>query len=262
MSGLSYKALQPGMDGQTHVTDKLRQVVHIMQDGAPVIRHIETACSAKDKVPAIDMCIVRLSHDMTQIRFDSEASGTFCAGIFDALDISTIEQVAASNLDKHAVGLLIPEREIIIELIFASEEDWKNWLYGLEILCANFRTKKEGSLTPDTSVSDDGIVSDLLEMVEELKAHNEALIGINDRYELSLENATRQLQIEKSKNANLYCLLSIKDSNISELSNLVTSLLQQQSILCRFIRSIQESESPRREGLISSVDTGHTTYDP
>ena len=215
---------------------RFSEIIDRMKEGVPIIRRSETCIPGSLET---SMCLAILSDDLACLQFVRESESEEDQIAVSTLYLAEVEQVAIANSDKHAVGLLVPGRELILELIFASAEDWHCWFSGLQILCSK---NKEESISDDscgTEMQDNSSSSptaELVTLVNELQHQNESLKNVLDGYDKATEEMKNQLSQERelrqraeNQNSRMMKLLLVREETITELSDLVQSLLRKQT---------------------------------
>lgn len=219
---------------------RFSEIVDRMKEGVPIIRRSETCVPGSLET---SMCLAILSDDLACLQFVRESESEEDQIAVSTLYLSEVEQVAIANSDKHAIGLLVPGRELILELIFASAEDWHCWFSGLQILCSK---NKEESISGDscgTEMQDNSCLvtsssptAELVTLVNELQQQNESLKNVLDGYDKATEEMKNQLSQERelrqraeNQNSRMMKLLLVREETITELSDLVQSLLRKQT---------------------------------
>jgi hypothetical protein len=274
--------------GDKNETIQLSAIISRMINGVPVIRKIET-CSPGSAEMAL--CLTILSDDLESLKFvrDTDENGGGNIAV-SSLYLGDVEQVAISNADTHAIGLFIPNQGLIMELIFASPEDWNVWFTGLTVLCSKSvidkqnmeNVESESAEWRTTEVQDTSCIittsptGELVALVNELQAQNENLKSMLDTYEGAVDEIKAQLEEEmkgrhhaEKEALRLKKLLMVREETITELSDLIQSLLQKQQSISSiensaeefFIGSERKDRKPRVINLMkpNSIRTPATT---
>ena len=221
------------------LVNRLSSMVSKMKEGVPLIRRIESGAVDSNEAT---MCMAFLSDELTSVKFVKKQEDSPDLLAISHLSLSDVEEVAMSKADKHAIALLIPNENSIVELIFASEEDLECWFYGLKILCAD--DKVDSTNSEATEIQDESLatspspVPELVELVRELQIQNSGLkevLGhcqslIDDLKDRADREEEQRIHTE-NENVKLVKLLVVRDETIGELSNLVQSLITKQSSL-------------------------------
>lgn len=221
------------------ISDRFGSNFGRMKEGCPVIRRVETENAYK--LPEMVMCVASLADDLKSIKFVRTDDFDPDYVSVSVVLVSEVERVSASDIDKFAVALLISGQEMIMELIFATEEDWSIWLSGLATLCPDLQ-REEPCASKVT-------ISELIEVIEEMQKQNKNLRSMLSRYEDMDASSMELLRIE---NADLRSVLYIRDDTIGEMSVLVQSLIEKQSVLTAQIAGQKED----------SVSSAATTMRP
>jgi hypothetical protein len=241
------REIPPPAPGSTD-TFNFSDVIAKMRDGVPVIQKSETCVPGSSEM---SMCLILLTDDLASLKLIRQSESEEDQIAVSTLHLSEVEQVAVANSEKHAIGLLVPGRELIIEVIFATEEDWNVWYSGLKVLCASSAQTKNEEHHDARSVSGDSCVTEmqdhsciatasptaeLVALVNELQSQNEGLKDALKRYDGVMEDMRTQLAEEResrdraeSQNLRMKKLLMVREDTITELSELVQSLLKKQA---------------------------------
>jgi hypothetical protein len=202
------------------VIQRVSEMISRMKEGSPVVRYTEISASSK---PEVVMCMACLTDDLDSINFIPREESTDHKPTLSSLSLSKVERVDSSNLDKFAVALLLPEDLQITELIFASESDWAQWMYGLKVLCARDGQSDE-TASNETEVQDekpDTRVAELLSLLGAMGAQNEILKTMKNEYEKTIDFMSDSLREKDAEISHLTSLLAEKDNSISELKTVI-----------------------------------------
>lgn len=241
--------ISSGYVEESPLLERLSEIVSKMKEGVPVIRKLESCVPGSTEIA---MCIAILSDDLQFVKFVRESDGSNDDITVSVLELAAVEQVAVSNADTHAVGLFIPKEELIMELIFASSDEWSRWLTGLKVLCAKTDSPEtvvdvdksasaESCLTEVQDIScmiTNSPMSELVGLVNELQNQNEGLKSMLEEYERAVDEVKVQLNEEikarrsaENEAVRLRKLMLVREDTITELSELVQSLLRKQACL-------------------------------
>ena len=233
---------------------ELERIWKRMMEGTLLIRVMSSCSDQSENV----ICVAFLTQDLSSIKFlrnhDSE-EGDLTVSV---LCLTDIDQVAISNSHKNAVGMLLRKHEVIIELVFASREDTECWFTGLKALELTGRDREYapteleivadndscGTETQDSMLASPvttSPVSDLVNLVNDLQSQNAKLKDMLTQYDRVVDELKAQLdgvlqanRKADAENAKLTKLLYVREDTITELSQLVQSLIQkQQSLVAR-----------------------------
>jgi hypothetical protein len=207
-----------------------------MTEGCPLIRRID-GCSFGQSDTVI--CVALLSEDLSLLQFIREDEAVVDDIKLAGIRVADIDAVAPAKEQKHAIGVLLPKSEMIVELVFASAEDYKHWYTGLRFLIAQRQleavTDEERDGAP---VATSSPVGELVELVNELQTQNSNLQNMLNQYDsivLGLKSQVEDLQRSKRhteiENLKLKRLLYVREDTINELSSLVQSLIRKQHCL-------------------------------
>ncbi len=208
-----------------------------MKRATRVIRVVESG-----DLPCIDMCMLQLSHDNHSVHILEECMKTH------SIDCMSIAEVARSNVDEHAIALLIPSTSEIVQFIFGSEEECNRWFTGLRSLCSGDLCSSRVS-TPDTAHSEAGCdeneginrerlpyhdtICDLIELISELRDQNDELVRARGQYEEAtfllaseLERSQAKLFSVMEENKRLQSCLNSRDSGLLNMAELLISILK------------------------------------
>jgi hypothetical protein len=240
------------------LANRVSEMVSRMKEGVPLIRRIESASVDSNEM---SMCMAFLSEDLSSLNFVKKEGESDTQMAISSLNLVDVEEVAISKADKNALALFVPNENLIAELIFASEEDWSCWYYGLKILCAS--DKAESTKSEATEVQDESLatspspVPELMELVRELQIQNGGLKEVLSHCQTLIDELKDRADKEEEKriqseneNSRLIKLLSVRDETIGELATLVQSLIaKQSSLVSMHAKPSTSSGSSRRSSL-------------
>jgi hypothetical protein len=129
-------------DDQVTIDDTVTGSIIRMREGTPLIRRIE---GPGDDSADVTMCVAFLSDELDCIRFLKHDSASEHLPISHEVKVPDISRVAQSTTDDHSLALLIPSDDVIVEFIFASEEDYSAWYTGMKYLIRSEEGLKSGS---------------------------------------------------------------------------------------------------------------------
>ena len=220
----------------------LSSMISRMKLGVPLIRRIESCAPDRNEMT---LCIAFLSDDLQTIKFVKSDDAIDSEIAVSTLKLCNVEEVAQSNTDRLAVGLLLPKLELIIELIFASPDDARIWFTVVKLLSSREATIDEvQSATTEIQGTDPSVDEtpdmELMELVSQLQNQNESLKDTLTRYDSALDDMKRLVEVEKEARrvaddecTRLRRLLLVREDTITELSMLVQTLLRQQTVSIR-----------------------------
>lgn len=213
--------------------ESVSEMIIKMKSGATLVRYCDIGSASTTSKPAAHTCSARLSDSLEEILFVVQGEKRAPEVSDSVLQLSRVEQVEASSLDKFSVVLLLPLDMEIIELIFASEEDWRTWLYGLRVLCTKKVSTKDLNMTQIQAEESPSPaqLTELYGLVDQLESQNVILRSIKLGYEATFEEAKNSLKTKDEEICNLRNLLELRDETIRELTASVHSLLVKQNIL-------------------------------
>jgi hypothetical protein len=240
-----------------------------MKQGTRVIRVVESGDQQ-----CIDMCMLKLSPDEKRVFIVDEYMNTV------SLEVGSFVKVARSNMDEHAIALLIPSTSEILQFIFSSEEELHLWFTGFRSLRArddSFQAQACSSRasTPDTAHSEDccdetvnitrgrlgyhDTICDLIEIISELRDQNDSLIRSRKLYEDATMVLANELEISQMK------LFSVMEENARlrvRVNSCDSGLLNMAELLIFILKDSGKEETPRsRRASLASVDTNIRPHD-
>ena len=218
---------------------RVSEMVSRMKEGVPLICRIESASVDSNEM---SMCMAFLAENLSALNFVKKGGEPDTEMAISSLSLVDVEEVAISKADKNALALFVPNENLIAELIFASENDWSCWYYGLKILCAS--DKAESTKSEATEVQDESLatspspVPELVELVRELQIQNGGLKEVLNHCQTLIDELKDRAEKEEERriqceheNSRLVKLLSVRDETIGELATLVQSLIAKQSLV-------------------------------
>jgi hypothetical protein len=200
-----------------------------MKQGVPLIRRNDFG--NKDGSEMM-MCMAFLSEDLYRIRFVKQDTHTKGEISVSYLRLSDVDRIAQSNADKHAVALLVPSENMVMELIFAGAEDWSVWYNGLKRLMRPSSTCTENHKIQLHEKASSGKVCELLNEIQE---QNRNLKEVVSTHQSMILDMSTLLKRRESEIAQMKRLLELRDGTISELSNLLRSFISKQSSIEDFL---------------------------
>ena len=234
------QAEQPSSTGTPGYSSKWFE---IMKEGVPLIRRIDSLESESE----VTMCMAFLDDNLRSIRFvrqENDQSKEFSVA---SLSLPLIERIAHSCTDRHAIALMVPSESMIMELIFASEEDWTRWYSGLKRLvppsgdepCIDGGPEiDQGQFSQNPGVVQvmDGMEVENMNLKEALSIHKNMILDLSS------------VVIEKGRQiSHLKQLLDIRDKTIAEQSNIIESLINNQSRIASLFSHIPLIRSPTNQ---------------
>jgi len=238
--------------------------VDLLQQGTRAIRFFESA-SAQD----MHMCTLQLAHDCKHVLIIADGADNNVEE--RSVDLAEVSRVAPSNLDEYSVALLLPANSEILEFIFGSEDDWRNWLDVLQELCVEGDMKSPTRVsTPDTAPSEVGLnnavpsggrleyhetICELIELVSELRTQNTILLHSREGCEQKVHALAHKLEVTNvvlksliEDNLRLRSILSSRESAIADLATILVS-------------KMQDEQPCTRRASLSSVETQLRPHD-
>lgn len=231
-------------EDKVQLVSRFTEMICKMKEGVPLIRRIQSDIREKNETT---ICMAFLSDDLAAIKFVKQSEEPGKEISVSVMELSAIDAVGYSTSDKHGVGLLIGSEEIIVTLIFASEEDWTCWYSSLRVLCARGAVDEDWEQSSqDTAVQheDDGaLIPELVSLVGELQKQNSELKEMMNNFSHTVGTLRSALEEEEQKrkaaeagNVRLKKLLLVREDTVGELSVLIQTLLKKQ-------REIMEDDS-------------------
>lgn len=222
-------------EDKVQLVSRFTDMIVKMKEGVPLIRRIQSDIREKNETT---ICMAFLSDDLTAIKFVKHSDEPGKEISVSVMELSAIDAVGYSTSDKHGVGLLIGSEEIIVTLIFASDEDWTCWYSSLRVLCARGPVDEDWEKSSqDTAVQpeDGALVPELVSLVGELQKQNSELKEMMNKFSGTVETLRNALEEEQklrkgaeADNVRLKKLLIVREETVGELSGLIQSLLKKQ----------------------------------